>query len=165
MAVNPDSELIPVTRSNGIALSLVSPMGQFIKGMSSIIQMDGWTNEDMNFKTPAALHIKWPSMKINRDKAAESKENRDKQLKFLNETFAAAKAYWKANDAAKKENREIPKTDIRYESLLPVLNKEIPVVVEANSIDEIQAAVSWAEEEGVRIISRTDMMLSRSPIG
>ena len=152
MAVNPDSELIPVTRSNGIALALVSPVGNLIKGMSSLIQMDGWTNEDMKFKTRAALHIKWPSMRINREKASESKESRDKQIKIIKDAFAQAKAYWKAKETAKKENREIPKTDIRCESMKPVLEKVIPVVVEANSVDEIQAAVTWAEEEGVRII-------------
>ena len=47
VAVNPDSELIPVTRANGILLTLTAPSGGLVSGLASIIQLDGWTWEDM----------------------------------------------------------------------------------------------------------------------
>ena len=40
-AVNPDSELIPVTRSNGVLLTLSVPTGGLISGTSAVIQLDG----------------------------------------------------------------------------------------------------------------------------
>ncbi|MCH7729424.1 MAG: hypothetical protein IH991_23550, partial [Planctomycetes bacterium] len=43
VAVNPDSELIPVTRSNGVLLVVSAPTGGLISGKSSVMQLDGWT--------------------------------------------------------------------------------------------------------------------------
>src|SRR3954447_23759439 len=59
-AVNPDSEIIPVTRSNGILLTLAAPYGGLMSGRSGVIQHDGWTWEDMALKADVALHVQWP---------------------------------------------------------------------------------------------------------
>ncbi|MDA0724653.1 MAG: amidohydrolase, partial [Verrucomicrobia bacterium] len=42
VAINPDSELIPVARANGIAHALVVPMGGTISGTSGLIALAGW---------------------------------------------------------------------------------------------------------------------------
>ena len=42
-AYNPDSELIPVTRSNGILMVHTIPKGGRVSGSSSIMMLDGWT--------------------------------------------------------------------------------------------------------------------------
>ncbi len=44
------------------------------------------------------------------------------------------------------------KADLRWEAMIPVLEGEIPVVVVANNIQQIEAAVAWAVEEGLRLI-------------
>ena len=49
-AVNPDSELIPVARANGITHSLIIPMGGTISGTSAVIALDGWGIEEMSIK-------------------------------------------------------------------------------------------------------------------
>ena len=46
VAVNPDSEIIPVTRSNGVLLALTAPYGGLMSGQSAVIQLDGWTWEE-----------------------------------------------------------------------------------------------------------------------
>ena len=43
VAVNPDSELIPVTRSGGVLLSLTAPTSGLISCTSALVQLDGWT--------------------------------------------------------------------------------------------------------------------------
>ena len=62
VAVNPDSELIPVTRSNGILLTLTAPSGGTIAGQAAVIQLDGGTWEDMTLQASAGMIIKWPNM-------------------------------------------------------------------------------------------------------
>ena len=62
VAVNPDSELIPVTRSNGILLSLTAPQGGLISGKSAVLQMDGWTFEDLTLKADVGMILNWPRM-------------------------------------------------------------------------------------------------------
>ena len=43
VSYNPDSELIPITRSNGILLALSVPRTGRISGTSSLMMLDGWT--------------------------------------------------------------------------------------------------------------------------
>src|ERR1043165_7801514 len=47
VAVNPHSNLIPVTRVNGITSSMVTPVGGIISGSSALIQVAGWAPEGM----------------------------------------------------------------------------------------------------------------------
>ena len=60
VAVNPDSEIIPVTRSNGVLVALTVPSGGFVAGQASVIQLDGWSTEDMTIKPSAGLVVRWP---------------------------------------------------------------------------------------------------------
>src|SRR5258706_5436286 len=46
-AINPESELLPVTRANGVTTALVSPRGGLISGIAALIHLDGWTAADM----------------------------------------------------------------------------------------------------------------------
>ena len=62
VAVNPESELIPVLRANGITLAVSTPSGGLISGTSALLMMDGWTWEDMTLRAPLALCVNWPSM-------------------------------------------------------------------------------------------------------
>ena len=65
LAVNPDSELIPVARANGITHALVLPLGGRVSGQSGVISLAGWTTEEMTVKAPVALHLFWPAMSLN----------------------------------------------------------------------------------------------------
>ena len=64
-AVNPDSELIPVARANGITHSLIVPMGGTISGVSGLITLDGWGIEEMAIVQKVALHIWWPGQGLS----------------------------------------------------------------------------------------------------
>ncbi|MCG8606081.1 amidohydrolase, partial [bacterium] len=43
VSINPDSELLPVTRANGITLAHTVPGGGLISGTSAVTMLDGWT--------------------------------------------------------------------------------------------------------------------------
>ncbi|MDA7951911.1 MAG: imidazolonepropionase, partial [Pirellulaceae bacterium] len=62
VAVNPDSTHIPVGRGSGVLLSGSVPSGNLVAGQSSLIQLDGWTWEDMSLKGQLGMHISWPTM-------------------------------------------------------------------------------------------------------
>ncbi len=62
VSVNPDSEIIPVTRSNGVLLALTAPTGGLLAGQSAVLQLDGWTYEDLTLKPAVAMHVGWPAM-------------------------------------------------------------------------------------------------------
>lgn len=151
VAVNPDSELIPVARANGLLTMLTVPSGGVISGMSSVMHLDGWTTEDMTLKSPAALHITWPRVRPLRawwlrDIEDRLAAERDKNIRAINDAFASARAYQQ-----KKQNGQA-QFDARWEAMLPVIAGEVPVVVQADECEQIQGAVAFAEREQLKLI-------------
>lgn len=156
VAVNPESELIPVTRANGITTALTAPEGGIISGTTALINLDGWTWEEMTLAAPVALIVNWPQMTPQRawwvtESEEEQKKNRERNLKELSQAFKDARAYWTAKKAATQHGKSIP-ADMRWEAMVPVFDRKLPVLVMANNLQQIQAAVAWAEEEKIKII-------------
>jgi imidazolonepropionase-like amidohydrolase len=157
VAINPESEVIPVTRANGITVALAAPSGGIICGTSSLIVLDGWTWEDMSIKTSVGLHINWPRMtpyrsQYIRQSEEDQKRERDTQLKEISEFFAQARAYQKAKNS--ESNKDIPyhKFDARYEAMIPVLDRIIPVFIKAEDLSQIESAIAFAEQENLKIV-------------
>lgn len=157
VAVNPESELIPVLRANGITLAVSTPSGGLISGTSAVLMMDGWTWEDMTVKAPAALYVDWPRMTIAkspwiRKSEEEQKKDRDEAIEELMNAFRDARAYMNAKEAEQQKGVPYHDADQRWEAMIPVFKKQIPVVVRADEIQQIEAAVAWAQQEHVNII-------------
>jgi imidazolonepropionase-like amidohydrolase len=157
VAINPESEVIPVTRANGITAALVVPSGGIICGTSALTILDGWTWEDMTLKASVGMHINWPGMSARRSpylrqSEEDQKKERDTQIKELTEFFAQARSYMKAKQAEDKKDVPYHDFDVRYESMIPVLEKKISVIIRANELLQIEAAITWAEQENLKII-------------
>src|SRR5262249_48522809 len=54
IGINPDSELIPVTRANGVTTVVTRPMGAVIAGQSALINLAGWVPKEMTLVGPLA---------------------------------------------------------------------------------------------------------------
>ncbi len=162
VAWNPDSELIPVARSNGILLVQTAPAGGLISGMSALMMLDGWTWEDMTLRAPVALHVNWPNPKspsakwFRRGEKAERKGEKQKEqdseqgeggLARLERTFRDARAYWEA----RKADPDQP-VDTRWEAMIDVLRGKVPVVAHADRADQIESAVAFARRHHLRLI-------------
>jgi len=144
VSVNPDSELIPVTRSNGVLLALTSPQGGVISGQAAVMQLDGWTYEDMTLKPDAGLVVYWPGVPDGLKSEKEIKTDRVQEIRDL---FASARAYRKARQAD-----DTQRTDLKLEAMLPVIDGKLPMLVWADGLSTIQSAVAFAVEQNVRII-------------
>lgn len=154
IAVNPDSELIPVARANGITHAQPVPAGGIVPGQSGVIALAGWTTEAMTVRKPVALHLNWPSMDLDTRpreqvrsgfKSLEDQaRDRRARLKEVDEFFQQAKAYAKSRNGSAK----IP----AWEGVLPFVRGEIPLMVRANDPRQIKAAVNWAETNGFYIV-------------
>lgn len=151
VAVNPDSTIIPVTRSNGVLLAVSAPRRGTISGRASVLQLDGWTYEDMTLKADVALQVNWPRMQPvfrapGDESPEEQNEERDDALAALRKIFRDARTYAKARAAGKQ------KFDVRLESMQPVVNGTIPLLVRADALNQIQSAVAFAAEQNVRLM-------------
>lgn len=157
IAFNPDSEHVGVARANGVLHALVAPQGGKVPGRSALLQLVGWTHEDMSLAKPAALHVNWPSLRLDRSEGAEpplaeQERRRDDNLEAIRELFASARAWHASRD--ERAAGSLPPADRspRHEAMKPALDRSIPVVVQANDAAQIRDALEWAREEGLRLV-------------
>ena len=130
-AINPDSTLLPVTRSNGILVAAIFPTARLdltgdepkglIPGRASVIRLDGWTTEDMTILPDAGLVVNFPlSRPIRAWWMDETEEDQTagsaRAIAALETFFNNAAAY----HAARAEDSSLP-TDLRYEAVKGVL--------------------------------------------
>ena len=154
VAVNPDSELIPVTRSNGVLLAVSAPSGGLVSGTSAVLQLDGWTFEDLSLKDKAAMQVNWPSLRRSRFRRGtdqdESKliKRYEEQINGLKEIFDETRAYQAGQQVRGAEQP----LDLRLEAMIPVVNGELPMMVAADSLNQIQSAVAFAAEQNAKLI-------------
>lgn len=153
-AFTPDSELIPVTRSNGVLLALCAPGVGRLSGKSSFMRLAGWTWEDMLLEPDVALHIGWPRAKRDdpHDERPHDEEEKERHehddVESLGRLLDRAAAYAAAREAAEGAQE----VDVRLEALQPFISGLRPVVVHAERQAEIEAAVSFFVRRNMRMI-------------
>jgi imidazolonepropionase-like amidohydrolase len=149
VAVNPDSELIPVARSNGVLLALTAPTGGLLSGRSAVIQLDGWTWEEMMLKGDTALHIQWPAMGggTRSGRGGQAAPGGTQAVEQLRQAFADARAY----ADARRADPAFPR-DARWEAMQDVLEGRLPVIIHADQWRQITAAVAFARQHKLRMI-------------
>ena len=157
VAVNPESEIIPVTRANGVTLTVTLPDGGLLSGSAAVLELDGWTWEELTFKAPVGMVVNWPQMTVNRawwERRSEEDQKKatDKALNELRVAFKEARAYLLAKRSEPEAGIPHHNTDLRWEALAPVLDGKIPALVNAEEIQQIQSSVAWAEQEHIRMI-------------
>lgn len=167
VAVNPDSWLFPVARVNGVLASGVFPSGGSIPGRVSVMRHEGWTWEDMAVKRDAGLIVSWPNMRTITawwmDRSEEDqRKDRERAIDRIRETFRLARAYIAQKDGPDGASTPV---DLRWEAMRGVLAtdpaKKLPVFMEAQEFDQINAAISFALEQGLKpvIVGGRDAVL------
>lgn len=144
VAFNPESRHIGIARSGGVLVTVSSPGGGLISGQSSAMMMDGWTWEEMLIKPGTGLIVNWPS--------PGDEDDYEDELRELRDAFADARAYRKAFQTVEEGEIRHLDFDARWNAMIPVLDGDIPVVVNANLLRQIQDAITWSEEEDVRLV-------------
>lgn len=150
VAVNPDSEVIPVTRSNGVLLALTAPQGNgvsTIAGTSALLQLEGWSWEEMTIAAPVALHVAWPSRYVPAGFPAEAIEGAAKaakeKLAGLEQAFEQAEAY-----AVRDDDGGTP--DLALAAMQRFLGGEQPVFFHADDAQSIDDALDFAKQHGLK---------------
>ena len=171
VAVNPDSTLIPVTRSAGVLVVGVFPAtsfdgqlayfsgpGGFMPGRASVMRLDGWTWEDMTVVPDAGLSINWPQARpitawwMNKT-AAEQQKDIDRATRAIEAMVAGARAYIDERRA----DAALP-TDIRYEAMRGIFagaegdKDRRPVFILASDAEQIAQAVAFTRKHGLRCV-------------
>src|SRR5262252_1999170 len=160
VAVQPHSELIPVARANGITTAITHPSGRLVSGQAALINLDGWTWQEMTVKAPAAMWMEYPRAPrgrgaafIQAEGAANVAQLRERQLAALRQKLEDAQAYAKAIEARAADKSLPPRPmDFVLEALVPVVKGELPVLMVANSEREIKGAIEIADKYKLKLI-------------
>ncbi|MBK8247845.1 MAG: amidohydrolase family protein [Gemmatimonadetes bacterium] len=161
VAVNAESRHIGTTRSAGVLVAFSTPDGGVISGLSSALNLEGWTWEEMSMKGAAALNVRWPDPMAQprrgfggggpggRGAAGPPPKTYAEQVQQIKDWFGEARAY---RDAV-KSGQDV-RTDSRYAAMIPALDGTIPVVVAADGAAQINDAITWGKAEGVKLVIR-----------
>lgn len=160
VAVNAESRHIGTTRSAGVLVAFSTPGGGLISGLSSAMSLEGWTWEEMSMKGAAALNVNWPNPNARPRRFGgggpggqganqPAPKTYAEQVEMIKDYFAEARAY---RDAVKAG--QLVRTDARYAAMIPALNGEIPVIVAADGVAQINDAITWGKAEGLKIVIR-----------
>ncbi|MCP4566300.1 MAG: amidohydrolase family protein [FCB group bacterium] len=152
IAYDPDSEIIPSVRANGITTALIVPAGRLVVGRSSLINLDGWTVEDAAEKLNVGLHLNWPQAAVieawwMEKSAEEQKKEMVENRKLIYEIFDDAKAYY----LARKNDPKI-KIDSRWEAMVDVFEGTLPVFIRADDYRQIEQAVAFSKDYSFSMI-------------
>ena len=153
-AYHPDSEAIPVARSNGVTTVGVSPGGGVLAGEVAVMQLDGWTWEEATLRPSAGIAFQFPAISRPRGSGAspdrektyaDLKKERDRTLDTLADLLARARAYARTPPGARV-------VDWVLAALVPVVEGELPLVVSANREADIREAIAFGTRERVRLV-------------
>jgi imidazolonepropionase-like amidohydrolase len=125
-AINPSSAHIGVIRSNGVLIVNTIPRGSLISGFSSVIKLNGRTQEEMLIKGKSALNIFWNMKKI----------------KKIYEFFTNAKSYILSNSSG----------NLIYDEIKDVLDGKVPIFIYADNLDEILSAIEFSKSFNLKIV-------------
>jgi len=159
-AIHPASEIIPVTRANGITHVVSAPGGGPWAGQGSAVLLDGWTVEEMAIEASVGLVLEWPSLEtrefdfstfsVREKEFSEAKKEYDRTVDELGDWVEAARQYDHARSNA--GSRTAVERDHALEAVARVARGELPLLVVADRARAIRDAVAFAEEHGLRLV-------------
>ncbi len=148
---NTDSRVIPTVRSNGILIAQIAPRGGLLSGTSGVVHLDAWNWEDAAMATDEGIFMSWPELDIGVTVDKKDRKNREKEIekerRELEDVFDAASAYRLA-----KSTGYLRTSDLRYEAMLPMLERKMNLYIRANSEKQIRSAVEFGIRRDIRIV-------------
>lgn len=170
-AYNALEELVKWVRSYGVTtLHTSHAPGELISGQSMIVKTTGNTVESAMMVQTAAVAATFSPRAMKRERG-KSPGTRGKMMAMLRAQFIKAQEYLEKIEKAEKVDRQAdsvgasddagddgdkkkakkPNRDLKLETLVRVLNKELPLMITANKAQDIAGALRLAREFDLRI--------------
>jgi imidazolonepropionase-like amidohydrolase len=136
-------------RNAGITTVLTVPKEGIFNGQSAIINLAGDNVSAMILRQNFAQHVTYTTLRTGQFPVS------------LLGTFAALRQMfldaqrlndWKKQYAANPRGIKRPDADVSLEALIPVLNREMPIVFNANEEREIIRSIDFAKEFNLKLI-------------
>jgi imidazolonepropionase-like amidohydrolase len=168
-AFHAESELIPVTRLNGITNAIVAPESRdTLPGQDSFVQLAGRSSDDMLLVRDIAMPLnftgaerrtgpfekrKFPSTRMGlaaqlRQAFLDAQDYAQKWADYDKKKNAPASG----DDKNKKPEPNAPKHDLKLEALIPYLQGKKTIVLAAEEASDLETAVNLAREFKLKFV-------------
>ena len=147
----PHDAAIREALASGVTTVAAGPgSANVLGGTFFAVKMFGNTVEEATVKEPVAMKCAFGEnpKRIHRDKSVSARMTTASKLR---EALFSAKDYLMRKELAGEDLTKLPKYNMKYEALIPVLTGAIPLKAHAHRADDIMTALRIAREFGVRI--------------
>lgn len=163
-AFHAETELIPVSRYNGVTNAIVAPDSKdTLPGQDSFIQLAGADAEQMLLVRDIAMPLNFTGKQRRNESFATASypQTRMGMAAQMRQAFTDAQGYaakWdeynkkKAAAKAGEAGPTPPSRDLKLEALLPYLEGKKPVIVKAEEPGDLETAYALAQEFKLRMI-------------
>jgi len=170
-AIDPGNAFIARARMTGMTAALVAPaLGNLLSGQSALVRLEGNDVAGMTVKFPVAMHGSLgepPKMRYGAK--FQAPQTRMGSAALLRQTLWDVRNYIALAEAYEKKLREYekkaaegkgdpgerpapPAANSKMDALVPVVKGELPLVLNANRMDDILTALRITGEFGLKLI-------------
>lgn len=153
--INPFDRAFEEARRAGVTTVVTGPgSANPVGGQFAAVKTDGICIDDMIIKAPCAMKMALgenpKSVYSEKDDAPVTRMG---TMALIRELFIKSREYMEKVDAYEEnsEENEKPEFDMKYDAMLPVLRKEIPVKIHAHRSDDICSAIRIGKEFDVLV--------------
>lgn len=145
-AINPMDRTFEDARSGGVTSVATGPgSANCIGGTFALIKTEGKRVDEMLIKEPIAMKIAFGE----NPKRVYSEQKKTPTTRMAIASQIRSTLYKAKDYQQKKRSSEPPAFDLEMESLLPVLEKKMPLKAHVHRVDDIFTAIRIAKEFGV----------------
>ncbi len=145
--LNPASALFAPTRNEGVTTVIVVPRGGLISGQAAAIDLVSGRSSDMIRRAPVAMI---GQIGNSTDAGTSARGELIGKLRTLFDDVKFYVLHRLDYDRASSRTLAASKNDL--EALIPVIEGRMPLMIEANQMDEIDAALALAHEYHLKLM-------------
>lgn len=144
-AYNADSKIINTLRSNGILLAHTAPQGSLIGGLSSIVQLDAWNEEDAAYKIDIGINFYMPNLiskPMGRGNGAMN-QSTDPVKEAFNKIEEIKSFFREAKNYIQNKPNKI---NLKLEATRNLFNKKSKLFIHCDQVKQMLLAIDFVKE-------------------
>ena len=152
VGLNVESEILGVTRMNGVTSVVTSPAGGTISGQATLINTAGWTWEDIAVTRDAGIVFTLPGGGGRGGRGGGGGRGRGAVSVNPNLIADFDQFMSESKDYHDRRTAGQTKVDLIYEAMRPLYRREVPAIINANGVDQIRAAIAFGKKWNLRTV-------------
>jgi hypothetical protein len=141
-----EADALDAPRGAGVTATLTAPRDGIFMGQSAFINLAGSSAQDMLVRSPVALHVGFTPIRGGYPGSLLGVFASLRQMLIDAQRYRDIQAAYTRNPRGMRR----PDTDASLAALVPVLAREVPVIMHANAQREIERALDLAAEFNLR---------------